>query len=893
MNIFTIIKDAIFNDVTKAMDGTPYTGRWTRKRDAWTWERGQVTITRTPRGGLHLHGNTGAAKLGNITAGGHYELIQYLTRTLGLYDDAETLKELAHRYGITWEESAEQAGRRRRADLARIAAPILEAEAKDPANANTEGAKYIKRRGWDKFQAVGLITGKAIKTIVEAAKTAQEERTEEEIYNDLRALLYVGEDGNTTRPVTLTNYTDGRADAFAVRSTDPDTTERKYLFSAGGGRKPFCNELADGRRAVVVEGQADALRLQSLGVANVISFGNSTPGAELFKLLQRHAITDVVYIPDVEILGDGTRKTELMDRAAEALAGATDESGDPLNLRVYVADLGADGLGAGAKMDADSWGLKATPEEAAELVANAPRLWWWRLERIQDETIRRSQAGQLTPEEAQRIQARVIEIYQAERRPEDRQAIRNYITASVVSDGREVGPLGFYSSLNITPRVLDEYDTIERNKQYNAEAREIAEEMKRATEGGANPAALSALAARLQALNAKGSGTRQEWEKQTARNWSDELEDMRNQRDALDVTRWPLGCFTDPKTNIKSEWRQRRGCCVQFWPADITTFCAPTSHGKTMILFQSMLYLAQDDRDAGRFRKYLYISMEETHAQLLTRALNAYATGEHLDAEGLAGRKELIKKRLKGEKPTARAYGSGGGTADVTEAVTAEIDAAADDFQNNVFPRLDLIHTEAPTEAITSTITQYVNRYAADGVEVGAVFVDYSQLLTSEERSSARNYELKTICKLLKETAAALGIPFVIAAQLNRISISDTLDEITMANIGEGADIERISHDIYLVWQTDKTNADRYTKEDEATLKNEARSRARRVLTFNPDSGRIERRGGYLYVERIKAREGITDVWALLPYDGPSGKIKGTDEYIINTLATGQAGKRK
>jgi hypothetical protein len=185
-------------------------------------------------------------------------------------------------------------------------------------------------------------------------------------------------------------------------------------------------------------------------------------------------------------------------------------------------------------------------------------------------------------------------------------------------------------------------------------------------------------------------------------------------------------------------------------------------------------------------------------------------------------------------------------------------------------------------------VLRVVGDLRAQGVEVGAVFVDYMQLLTSENKTFSRHDELKDVCKALHGCATTLDIPVVIAAQLNREVLRNGIDEITVANIGEGADIERIAHDIFLVWQVDKTRKGLYFST--STDKNGVETtkwtggqgtgeRARRIFTYDPlrPNDRVLKTG-YLYVEQMKARDGKTGGWGLFPFQGERGFIGENDK---------------
>ena len=166
------------------------------------------------------------------------------------------------------------------------------------------------------------------------------------------------------------------------------------------------------------------------------------------------------------------------------------------------------------------------------------------------------------------------------------------------------------------------------------------------------------------------------------------------------------------------------------------------------------------------------------------------------------------------------------------------------------------------------------------------------QLLTTDTPTYSRHDELKDICKALKDCAARTELPVIIAAQLNRDVLKPNgktsgFDGITVANIGEASDIEKIAHDIFLVWQVDKTPLQQFyttpTKDDadaEPCLNPAYLGiRSRRLFTRGragrPQDAELKR--GYIYIEQMKARDGKTDGWGLFPFNGERGKIGAID----------------
>jgi replicative DNA helicase len=210
-------------------------------------------------------------------------------------------------------------------------------------------------------------------------------------------------------------------------------------------------------------------------------------------------------------------------------------------------------------------------------------------------------------------------------------------------------------------------------------------------------------------------------------------------------------------------------------------------------------------------------------------------------------------------------------------------------YGEQVHPRLKLIHTDASTESICTNVTNFVREAQEQGVEVGAVFVDYMQLLSTDNKHFSRHDELKDICKILSNCAKKNEIPVVIAAQLNRQIYGEGIDGVSVANIGEGADIERIAKDIFLVWQVDKTPLTLYAKksndkenEDDNVITTAQNLGKRAQRIFKKDENDMGApifvlKSGYLYVEHLKARYGETGGWGLLKYDGESGQVDYND----------------
>lgn len=397
----------------------------------------------------------------------------------------------------------------------------------------------------------------------------------------------------------------------------------------------------------------------------------------------------------------------------------------------------------------------------------------------------------------------------------------------------------------------------------------------------------------LQQLASDESADREKWDKQLGQTFADELKDIVNLPEPLQ-SKWDLG-------EIDRFGGFRRYGCIELWPGELSVLCAATSHCKTAFLMN----LAQDFVTRNFTKSFLYLAVEGDKPEILFRALNLFVDGIPTPKPGetLKGphflperRKAAIRAALSG-RDRCRDYGED--FPELRAAILKEVQR----YGREVRPGLTILHADGTIEAIKRNLEQFIASQREKGAEIGGVFVDYIQLIESEQSDYSRHDELKTVCKALKDCAKATGVPMMIAAQLNRAALSASLDEITTANIAEAADIERIAHDIYFVWKTSKTRTAPYfscVAKNSRTIDTKAHpemigrkvwnytagERTERLFRRTMDDlvepalhGRFrELMSGYVYVEQWKARDGRADGWALFPFDGDRGQIGEIDK---------------
>lgn len=828
------LRAAIWNDPQPLFEGTQYAGEWRQKGNAWQWRGGVVRLTRTGSGAVYLHGNHNSGNAGLSIGAVDYVIRESAT------DEGTAYKNICDRYGIRYELTQEQKDAARRERLAGV---VFEALTRRDAT-GTPGAAYMEGRGFKSNNGVfAVLTREGITEAKSAAISANIEGvTAATIEKDFEQ-LGVTEKRAATHPVVLPNKTDGRINGLCYRATSTDNGP-KYLFSQGLKRGAYCDRLEDTGRAVIVEGQLDAERLKLAGIVNVIALGGATPGDEVLKMLRRHGITDVVYWPDCEYK-EGKRKTELERRAVDKLIQMKGEGYNVAAVRVVDVQPEPGANLNSYKLDPDGYAMAHTPEDVEKMIYNAKYWYFPRMEKIERETMERATAGTLNPTEAAN---NIRALFASVTDPVQQQLFIN----------RVEGAADFYKSLGITRRTLENLDDIRRKEAARHDMEDAAAYLNKAIQSG-DPERIRGAVADLNETTTRNNGSRDAWDKQFFATWDDVLNSIAEQPEPI-KTRFTLGRIKGGDALTPAKYTETGE--IDIWADDVTIFCAQTSHGKTLFLFQLLIDLIGADINAGRFKKYIYISKEETGRQLYARALNTYISPKGLK-EG--SRRAIIRAFARGED--LRTY-----TTDERRALADEVER----FKAQFFPRIALINTPDSVEAIAGNVEHYKTLIEESGADFGGVFVDYFQLLDSDRTGDARNYELKTICKVLKESAQKSGVPYVVAAQLNREALKNGVDSIQLANIGEGADIERIATDVYLVWNCDKTHKSTYVKNNKTggeTKTDAYGERAGRIINYDDTEKKYTPLEGYLYVERLKGRNSTTGVWGLFPFDGESGQI--------------------
>lgn len=278
----------------------------------------------------------------------------------------------------------------------------------------------------------------------------------------------------------------------------------------------------------------------------------------------------------------------------------------------------------------------------------------------------------------------------------------------------------------------------------------------------------------------------------------------------------------------------------------ITILAAPTSHGKTTFLINLALGVLKNNIGKSIY----FFSYEENRAAIISLFLNAFI--EH----------EISKNNRR----SIESFFREGNLAHIQEGSRKLFCSKKEEFFKNFINsgKLNVFYEVMSAEQLSQAV-RYLKKNRED---IGAVFIDYMQLLSLVDAGRlSRQEQLKRICLLLKDCAVETGLPLVIAAQFNRQVTCEA--DLSPINISEAGDIERIASLILGLWNRNFLG---FRREGNATKNGET------ITIRKPE----------IYVEVLKGRiveSGHSDV---LHYNGNMGVIKNFFTNSIPSLSLNQ-----
>lgn len=602
--------------------------------------------------------------------------------------------------------------------------------------------------------------------------------------------------------LTIPYRTGGTIKGIKFRTID-QAVNPKYLNSPGLDKKGgFFNltGLRGDKDLVIVEGELDALHSTAKGIDNVVALGGSDLHREQVENAKIRGARSLVLCFD--------REPGAEDKVLKALEILRDEE----ELRVYVATL--PDLGDG-KTDPDRLLKERGAEELRKVIAEATRDYEHKLS-LAWEKHKERQGDKEAPTslEFDKLIEDLTVLAYSIKRPVDRN-----ILLTQVED--QLGTLG------ITRGAME--DTLEilrykKDKENQARGlNKLLIHVKQLQEKGETDKALNELLERGRALS--GMDTQKDYERLLQIPGEAEIKTtIQGEADSIET-----GYTLYDQSGSREELTLPSGA--------LTIIAGRTSHRKTGL----MLNMALNTASKYPGKEIHFFSYEESQEALLIKLMNIY-----INREFRPGTKNL--RYIKGY------YKSGG-----TNYTNTDFLGGRERFYNELIStgRIRVHYAPLDVDGLNGAI-----KYIASKGPVGAVFIDYIQLLRIRGEYQSRQLQLQEICERLRETAIGSRLPLILGAQFNReVQMEGQLDP---GKIREAGDIEQTANLVLGLWDR------AFTKENQGQGK-EHRDRRGEPARYEP---------GTLYVEVLKGRDIGVGSSGELSYNGNTGKIINRDHFI-------------
>ena len=543
----------------------------------------------------------------------------------------------------------------------------------------------------------------------------------------------------TTHRLVIPYRSKGRLFGFKVRDVET-RTKTKYLNTRGLSKSGGLFAIPIGCKDVtIVEGELDALHAIVKGAANVVATTGNGAGEEQVR----------------DAIKGGVKRFTLLfdnDEAGSKFTESSIATIERLRAEAYVASLPE-----GSK-DTDEFLQFHTIEEWKEAVENAIPSHVWRLRRtISKYSDKATELGGLNGKE--------LNDFFSEAEAVVNSAPTNWREILFAELQNNEAALPYYKTEDLRS-FMDEAYVREQAKTRKTEAERAALSISDSLKAGDVDAALKTMRDTSTTLSATEKATK------FAKTFAP--------LSVVDAT----SLLSEIREGVPTgyEFRQGHNKVTLKLNAGLTFVCGYTGHGKTTFLNNVLLNVAKRDRAIGNGRKCLYFSYEMDKRRVLYDLINTYVNDpdiqrynplESIQSYYRGAGSKYFKNERRPDGLTHFEYFKRESETFLREYIsTGAISIVEENFK-----------VEELIEAI---------RYYLKHNSVTAIFIDYAQLIYSEEYSRQRTEEIKKVVNDLKDFANATQLPIVLAAQFNREGGESPVD-VLAKNIGEGGDFERIA----------------------------------------------------------------------------------------------------
>ncbi len=620
--------------------------------------------------------------------------------------------------------------------------------------------------------------------------------------------------------LSITYRTSGTIQGFQFRTIDKSREKDKYrlLFISKNAAKKYYlfgltginltgNRERD-REITIVEGEIDALRALYNGLPNVVAASGGEVSAEAISEALRRGIDRVTLLYDT---GEGGTDNKI-ERAIATIQKA--------GLKCYVATFPSPD---GGKVDADSYLRDHSGDELKWIVYDAISADMWLYYRL------RNKFAEAQPEDGYDPDGKQIDDFTTETL-----ALCNKESISSLDRTKILSGYAAISGVDLQTAAdkLKEADLKIQQKQKTINL--TGQALKLAQDGKVDEALnlIQSKAPQLQRMSKEV-----EYRKDLTPPTIEEIRRRLRER--------PTGAKTD--YYFKTKYGEQQ---LVLPSGALTLICGQTSHGKSRMLENLALQLTTN----GEAGDVLYFTFEEDDISVIEELTNIYANIE--------------LTRYNNNLLTIQEYHAEGKTQYFREDTLSQFLAKEEEVLRLIDGgRLRIFSKYNDGEQLSEAI-----RYYSTQIKIKAVFVDYIQLMRVRgAKTTIRKDELRDICEMLKDLAKDLGLPVVLAGQLNRDAKSPV--EMSCQNLADASDIEHSANIVMLLWNSSvkPKESSHYTtdKNGKERLSDEAQRLAARGFNIGHD--------GQIYARLDKNRGGERYIDAVFDFNGNTGRISQKD----------------
>ena len=233
---------------------------------------------------------------------------------------------------------------------------------------------------------------------------------------------------------------------------------------------------------------------------------------------------------------------------------------------------------------------------------------------------------------------------------------------------------------------------------------------------------------------------------------------------------------------------------VGFPTGAITLIAGRTSHGKTSFMFNLLLRMSELYKNEGY--KFYFFTYEEPVTNITVKLINRLADTNlrkhFIEDPHIHSNYEFIKAYIKQ------------GREDIPE-----IETAKDSMRMLIDEgRISLIDKSYSVEDLSTLIA-----YLSKREQIGAVFIDYIQRMTTQKKSPDIRTQLVNISNQVLQIAKKNNLPIILGAQLNRETLKAKDKKPALENLKEAGNLEEDANTVISVYNESREKAETDTGE--------------------------------------------------------------------------------